>query len=196
MLIGQTEYKEILHINLLDNVRRKLINKLNVFAFFAVIVCSVVGVALNYFLRMRGESGGVYILFILAGVPLCLLYIYLHEVMHFLAVLISTGKKPEIKFGKLVASCGSPTISYGKAKYFFVASFPLIFFCATLIPLCVLLPPEFFPLPFIPLCYNIFGSFGDIYMIMRALSVRGICRIIDSGTDIYIYLPETAKSEN
>ena len=196
MLIGQTEYKEILHINLLDSIRRKMIIKMNVFAFIAVMASSVIGVILNYFLRMPGEAGGRYCIYILAGVPLCVLYIYLHEVMHFLAVLISTGKKPEIKFGKFVASCGSPTISYGKAKYFFVASFPLLFFCALLIPLCVLLPPEYFPLPFIPLSYNIFGSIGDMYMIKRALSVRGKCRIIDSGTDMYIYLPEARQQQN
>ena len=191
----QTEYKETLHIDILDASKRKIVSKMNAVAFIAIIVCSVIGVILNYALRMPGQSGGMYFVYILIGVPLCVLYIYLHEVMHVAAALIATGKKPDIKFGKLVASCGSPFITYGKAGYFFVASFPLLFFCAALVPLCALLPPVFFPLPFIPLCYNVFGSMGDAYMIRRALSVKGKCLIVDSWTDVHVYLPNAAQSK-
>ncbi len=185
-----TEYKQAAHIDLLDKDKKKMISKMNIAALICIMAFSVLGVILNYFLRMRGQDGGMYFIYILIGVPLCVLYIYLHEVMHMIAVLMLTGKKPDIKFGKLVASCGSPFITYGKAGYFFVASFPLIFFCAVLIPLCVLLPPTYFPLPFIPLCYNIFGSAGDVYMIKRALSVKGKCIIVDSGTAVHMYLPD------
>ena len=185
-----TEYKEVAHVDLLDKDKRKMIGKMNIIAFISIFACSAIGVALNYFLRMPGQRGGMYFLYILIGAPLCVLYIYLHEVMHVVAVLIATRQRPDIKFAKLVASCGSPFIVFTKPKYFFVASFPLLFFCAVLIPLCVLLPTAFFPLPFIPLCYNIFGSMGDVYMIKRALSVRGKCIIVDSGTDVHMYLPE------
>ncbi len=185
-----TEYKEKTHIDLLDKDKRKMVSKMNTAALISIIALSVIGVILNYVLRMRGQNGGMYFVYILVGVPLCVLYIYLHEIMHTLAVLMLTGKKPNIKFGKLVASCGSPFITFNKAGYFFVASFPLIFFCSILIPLCILLPPTYFPLPFIPLCYNIFGSVGDLYMIKRALSVKGNCLIVDSGTAVHIYLPE------
>lgn len=191
MTIGNTEYEEILNINFLDKAKSKMLVKLNVFVLVAVLTCTVVGVILNYFLRMPGAAGGRYLIYMLAGAALCFIYIYLHEIMHFLAILLSTGKRAEIKFGKLVSSCGSSKINYGKAKYFFVASFPVVFFCALLIPLCVFLPPEYFPLPFIPLCYNIFGSLGDLYMIKCALKVRGKCRIVDTGTELHIYLPQS-----
>ncbi|MDE7164465.1 MAG: DUF3267 domain-containing protein [Clostridiales bacterium] len=187
------DYKAINRLDLSDP-KFKMLNKLNIFAFITILVSCVVGISLNYFLRMAGQPGGMYFIYILIGVVLCLIYPYFHEFAHAFAIVISRGKKPCIKFGKFAAYCGSPDIIFTKAQYFFAASFPFVFFCAVLIPLCVYLPAEYFVLPFMPLMYNVFGSVADYFMIYVVLSSpkRGI--VVDCGTDIVIYVPGNCEA--
>lgn len=181
-------YKSVIRLNMLDQ-KHRIIHKMNVFAVVAIFVCSVVAVILNYFLRMPKSPGGMYIIYMLCGFALCLIYIYLHEFTHALAVLVTKGRVPTVKFGKLAATCGAPDLVFTKAQYVFVAGFPFVFYCALLVPLCVLLPPLYFPLPFIPLSYNVFGSFGDIYMICRMMVTPKRSVIIDEGAEVCAYIP-------
>ena len=182
------EYKPVLKLDMLGN-KHKLINKLNTVAIIAILAVGAAGLVLFYCLTMWGESVGMYIVYALVGAALCVLYIYMHELTHAFAILLVKGRRPEIKFGKLVASCGSPSICFSKAQYVFVASFPFLFYCAALVPLCVLLPFVYFPMPFLPLCYNVFGSMGDMYMIRAMLRAPKHCMIIDSGTEVAAYIP-------
>lgn len=184
----QFVYKPVLKLDMLGN-KHKLINKLNSVALITIMIVGAIGVVLNYCLRMLGMPGGMYFVYALAGAVLCFVYIYLHELTHALAIVLIKGQKPNIKFGKLVASCGSPSICFSKVQYVFVASFPFVFYCVALIPLCVLLPAVYFSLPFLPLCYNVFGSMGDMYMIRTMLRAPGKCIIIDSGTEVAAYVP-------
>lgn len=179
------EYKIVSRVNVFDS--NGLVHKLTAFAFISVLVSSLIGIVLNYVFRARGEPGGMYIVYSLSGFAAVVLYMYFHEFAHALAIICVTGKAPTIRFGKLVASCGSPFITFSKAQYFFVASFPMVFFCALLIPLCVLLPPIFFPIPFMTLCYNIFGSAGDVYLLAKAVRIPRRCVIVDSGTEMCAY---------
>ena len=188
------EYRPVLRLDMLGN-KHRLINTLNSVAIITILIVGAAGVALNYFLRMLGMSGGMYFVYTLGGAALCVVYIYLHELSHAFAILIVKGQKPEIKFGKLVASCGSPTICFSKAQYVFVASFPFVFYCAALVPLCIFLPTVFFPLPFLPLCYNVFGSMGDMYMIRTMLRAPKRCIIIDSGTEVTAFIPIISQNQ-
>ncbi|MDE6200943.1 MAG: DUF3267 domain-containing protein [Clostridiales bacterium] len=182
------DYKAIQRLDLSDP-KFKMLNKLNIFALISITASCVVGIILNYCLRILGFPGGMYFVYILCGAALCLIYPYVHEFAHAFAIIISSFKKPYIKYGKFAAYCGSPNIIFTKAQYFFVASFPFVFYCALLIPLCVLLPAEFFVLPFMPLMYNVFGSVADFFMIRHVLSApkRGV--VVDCGTDVVVYLP-------
>lgn len=182
-------YRSVARFDLLDP-KQNIISKMNKFAVIAILFSCAVGAALNYLLRMLGERGGMYFVYILTGVVLCYVYIYLHEFTHALGILIVKREMPKVSFGKIAAMCGSPTIVFSKAQYVFVASLPLVFFCALLIPLCVLLPAEFFPLPFMPLCYNVFGSMGDVYMIYRTAKLPKGGAIIDGGAELCLYAPE------
>lgn len=184
------DYKAINRLDLSDP-KLKMLKKLSVFALITITASCVIGIVLNYCLRMMGQAGGMYMVYILCGVALCLIYPYVHEFAHAFAVIMCRGKKPYIKFGKFAAYCGSPDIIYNKAQYFFVASFPFFLFCAILIPLCVLLPADFFVLPFMPLTYNVFGSVADLFMIRLVLSCPKHSIVVDCGTDIVIYLPVT-----
>ncbi|MBD5131686.1 MAG: DUF3267 domain-containing protein [Clostridiales bacterium] len=186
------EYKAVSRLNMLDP-RLRLLHKLNTFAVIAIVLSCLIGAVLNYCLRMLGEAFGMYIVYILCGVVLCLIYPYVHEYAHAFAILITTGKAPKIRFEKLAAYCGSPDIMFNKAQYFFGASFPFIFYNAALIPLCVLLPPIYFPLPFMPLMYNVFGSVADFIMIIRVARSPFRSIIVDGGTDIVIYIPVDKK---
>ncbi len=175
------------------SAQNHFIHYMNKFALIAVLVFSAVGFVLNYTLRMLGEPGGPYLLYALASVPLCVFYIYIHEYIHAIAVLVIKRERPRIKFDKLIASCGSNTIVFNKAEYFFVASIPFLFFSSILIPLCVLLPPVYFPLPFAPLVYNLFGSAGDFYMIKRAMALPKGGAVIDKGAEVVFYVPFDQK---
>lgn len=185
------DYKAINRLDLSDP-KFKMLNKLNLFALISIVASCVVGIVLNYCLRMIGQAGGMYFVYILCGVVLCFIYPYVHEFAHAFAIIISRGKKPYIKFGKFAAYCGSPDIIFNKGQYFFVAAFPFFSYCAVLIPLCVLLPAEFFVLPFMPLMYNVFGSVADLFMIRLVLSSPKHAVVVDCGTDIVVYVP--AKS--
>lgn len=171
------------------SAQNHFIHYMNKFALVAVLVFSAVGMILNYALRMPGEPGGMYLLYALACVPLCVAYIYIHEYLHALAVIIIKRERARVKFDKLIASCGSNTIVFNKAEYLFVATFPFVFFCAVLIPLCIFLDPVFFAMPFAPLVYNVFGSAGDFYMIKRAMSLPKGGVVIDKGSEIVLYIP-------
>ncbi len=169
--------------------KHNVVKKMNSFAIIAILVCCAIGDLLNYCLRMLGKPGGMYFLWILAGCVLCFCYIYLHELTHALAILMVKRELPTIRIEKFVASCGSPTMVFSKTEYFFVAVAPFAFYCLLLIPLCVVLPPSFFPLPFMPLMYNIFGSMGDLYMINRVMKLPKKAVVIDSGTEMNMYVP-------
>lgn len=182
------DYKAINRLDLSDP-KFKMLNKLNLFALVTILVSCILGISLNYFLRMSGQPGGMYFIYILCGVALCLIYPYVHEFAHAFAIVISRGKKPYIKFGKFAAYCGSPDIIFTKAQYFFVAAFPFVFYCLVLIPLCVFLPAQYFVLPFMPLMYNVFGSVADYFMIRVVLRSPKHGIVVDCGTDIVIYVP-------
>ncbi|MCM1367331.1 MAG: DUF3267 domain-containing protein [Roseburia sp.] len=182
------DYKSAIKLNMLDQ-KRRIIHKMNEFAIIAILVCGAVGVLLNYILRMLKSPGGMYLIYTLCGCALCFLYIYMHEFTHALAVFAVKGRFPHVKFEKLAATCGARDIAFTKAQYVFVASCPLVLYCAALIPLCVLLPPLYFPIPFLPLCYNVFGSLGDLYMIKRMLAAPKGSIIIDEGAEVGAYMP-------
>lgn len=187
------DYKVASRLNVTDPSSR-LLYKLNAIAFVGVMVGCIAGVAINYFTRMRGEPGGMYLLYILCGVAACLVYPYLHEWAHALATLSVKGKAPRVKFGKLAAYCGSPDILYTKGQYFYAAVFPFVFFCAALVPLCVFLPPVYFPIPFMPLTYNVFGSVADAFMIRCVMRSPRYSIIVDTGTEVVTYIPVRAAS--
>ena len=186
-------YKSVAHLDMIT-VKNGLIGKLNTFAVIAIIVGNALAMLLNYVFRMRGTPGGMYFVYGLCGAALCVLYIFLHELTHAVAIMLVKCTVPEIRFGKLVASCGAPMTAFSKAQYFFVASFPFVLYCAVLIPLCVLLPAIYFPIPFMPLCYNVFGSLGDMYMIRRMMMTPRRSVVIDKGTEVAAYMP--ASTEN
>lgn len=186
------DYKAINRLDM-SNPKFKTLNKLNVFALISITVSCVVGIILNYCLRMLGQAGGMYFIYILCGAVLCFIYPYVHEFAHAFAILISRFKRPYVKFGKFAAYCGSPDIIFTKGQYFFVASFPFFFYCALLIPLCVFLPAEFFVLLFMPLMYNVFGSIADLFMIRLVLSSPKRSVVVDCGTDIVVYIPVKAN---
>lgn len=188
------DYKAINRLDLSDP-KFKMLNKLNIFALITISVSCVVGIALNYFLRMSGQPGGVYFIYIMIGAVLCIIYPYVHELAHAFAIIICRGKKPYIKFGKFAAYCGSPDIIFTKAQYFFVASFPFFFYGAILIPLCIFVPAEFFVLPFMPLMYNVFGSVADYFMIRVVLGSPKHSIVVDCGTDVVIYIPNDNNSK-
>ncbi len=182
-------YKPAVKLDMLGN-KHKLIDRLNAFAVISIMVCCVAGAILNYCLRMPKSPGGIYFVTIFGGFWLCVAYIYLHELTHAFAIITVTGEKPEIKFGKFAASCGAPIISFTKKQYLYVASFPFVFYCLLLVPLCILLPPLYFPLTFMPLCYNVFGSMGDMYMIRKMIASPKNSVIVDNGTDVCAYMPD------
>lgn len=188
--IDLDNYDLISRLDLISD-KRKLIDALNKAALLSVMGGSAIGIVLNYCLRMLGAPGGMYFVYSFCGFLLCVLYVYLHELTHALGIVLTTARRPKIRFGKFVASCGSDDIIFTKGKYFFAASLPLIFYCALLIPLCILLPPLYFPLPFMPLCYNVFGSMGDMYMIHLVMSAPKRCAVIDKGAELCIYMPKT-----
>lgn len=182
------EYNAITRMDMLDP-KLKLLNKLNAFAFIAILISCAVGLALNYGLRMQGVPGGMYMIYIVCGFVLCLIYPYVHECAHALAIIVVKRKVPYIRFGKLAAFCGSPDIIFNKPQYYIVVSFPFLFYCALLIPLCILLPPVFFPLPYMPLTYNVFGSVADAFMFGKAFSTPRRTVIVDGGTEVVMYAP-------
>lgn len=190
MKINIENYKEIRKIDMVDP-RLGLARNLNKIALPGILVSVVIGLILNYCLRMLGEPGGFYAVYAIAGFILCLIYIYLHELTHAICIVLIKHKKPTIKFGLLVASCGVENVYFTKLQYFIVASMPLILFCVALVPLCILLPPIYFPLPFMPLCYNVFGSLGDVYMVRAALATPKNSVIADSGTVLTFFAPKT-----
>ncbi len=182
------EYKAVNRLDLSDP-KFKMLHKLNAFAFISIVITSAVGITVNYCLRMLGEPGGLYFIYVLCGVVNCLIYPYVHEFAHAFAVIICRGKIPTVKFGKLAAYCGSPDIIFNKSQYFFVVSFPFVFYCALFIPLCILIPAEFFPMVFMPLMYNVFCSVADAFMINKATKTPKGGIIVDCGTDVIIYAP-------
>lgn len=186
--IDLENYKLISQMDLISS-KRKLIDALNVAALLSVIGSCAIGLVLNYCLRMLGAPGGMYFVYSFCGFVLCVVYIYLHELTHAAGIVLTTARKPKIKFGKFVASCGSDDIVFSKSKYFFVASLPLVLYCILLIPACVFLSPLYFPLVFMPLCYNVFGSMGDVYMIHQVVSSPRRSVVIDKGTELCIYVP-------
>lgn len=185
------DYKATNRLDLADP-KFKMLHKLNAFALISILASGAVGLVLNYCLRMMGQSGGMYFVYALCGAVLCFIYPYVHEFAHAFAIVLGGGKKPYIKFGKFAAYCGSPDIIFSKSRYLFVVSFPFIFYCALLIPLCVFVSAEFFPLPFLPLMYNIFGSVADAFMARVVICSPKHAVVVDCGTDVVIYLPDEA----
>ncbi len=180
-------YKPVLKFDMLDP-HNNMVDRLNKIALVAIFVGCIAATILNYCLRMLGEPGGLYLVYIICGVVGCFVYIYIHELTHALGIILIKRKTPKVKFGKLAAWCGSDEIVFTKAQYFFVASLPFFLYLLILTPLCILLPPMYFPVVFMPLCYNVFGSMGDLYMIYRTMKTPRRSLVIDSGTSVEIYI--------
>lgn len=186
------DYKLVVRYDMLGP-HQKILQKLNAVATVSVLICCAVGSTLNYCLRMYGQAGGMYFVYILCGSGLCLVYPYVHELAHAFAVIAVKGKAPSVKFGKLAACCGSPFIIFSKPQYFFAAAFPFLFFGVAAIPVCIFLPAMFFPIAFMPAVYNLFCSMGDFYMINKAAKAPRGCAIIDGGTEISVFIPTFDK---
>ncbi|MDE7107939.1 MAG: hypothetical protein K2O39_06405, partial [Clostridiales bacterium] len=60
------DYKAIKRLDMSDP-KFKMLNKLNIFALISVSVSCVVGIVVNYCLRMLGQAGGMYFVYILCG---------------------------------------------------------------------------------------------------------------------------------
>lgn len=120
-------------------------------------------------------------------------YLFLHELVHGVAMKICGTKKVSYGFKGVYAYAGSADY-YSKGSYIFIALAPVVLWGLVLLALSIFLPQSWFWVVYLIQLVNLSGAAGDFVVTVRFMSLPQDVLIRDEGVAMHVYsLAEKAK---
>lgn len=120
-------------------------------------------------------------------------YLFLHELVHGVAMKICGTKKVSYSFKGVYAYAGSADY-YSKGSYIFIALAPVALWGLVLLALSIFLPQSWFWVVYLIQLVNLSGAAGDFVVTVRFMSLPKDVLIRDEGVAMHVYsLTEKAK---
>ena len=125
----------------------------------------------------------LYLVLLLLGI---VAYMVFHELIHGVTMQIFSGGKPSYGFNGAAAYAGSAAY-FTKRQYAVIALLPLVLLGILLAALNALLYPSLFWFVFLLQTVNVFGSAGDLYVVLRIAAMPYDTLVLDTGTCMRFY---------
>ncbi|MBQ9942321.1 MAG: DUF3267 domain-containing protein [Christensenellaceae bacterium] len=170
----------------------KLALKLNIWALIACVPLFAIGWLIQspiewFFDIMACGCLLPYALVLLLG---SVAYIFLHELVHGIAIRHFCGQKANYGFTGIFAYAGHKTACFTRRAYVIIALAPVVLWGAVLLALNLLLPLSWFwPIYFIQIS-NLTGAVGDFYVCHLLRRIKGDLLVNDDGLSMRFYTKE------
>lgn len=115
-----------------------------------------------------------------------IIYIVLHELVHGITMKVCGTKKVKYGFTGLYAFAGSDDF-YDKSSYITIALAPVVVFGIILAIAQMLLPAEYFWIPWVTQVANISGAVGDAYVTSKFSKMPKDILVSDCGVGMTVY---------
>ena len=180
------DYGEIYSLNLQKDKRTAIIVNLLAFA-----IAAVMAVSMNFFVPVTSffdMSGGIvrYFLRLAALIVLMVLYMFLHELVHGIAMKLCGTKRVKYGFTGLYAFAGSEDY-YDKKSYIFIALAPIVLWGTVLAAVNFFVPTEWFWIVYMIHLINISGAAGDLFAAVKFSRMPKNILIQDSGVSMRVF---------
>lgn len=180
------DYGEIYSLNLQKDKRTAIIVNLLAFA-----IAAVMAVSMNFFVPVTSffdMSGGIvrYFLRLAALIVLMVLYMFLHELVHGIAMKLCGTKRVKYGFTGLYAFAGSEDY-YDKKSYIFIALAPIVLWGTVLAAVNFFVPTEWFWIVYMIQLINISGAAGDLFAAVKFSRMPKNILIQDSGVSMRVF---------
>ncbi len=168
-----------------DKKKMLLVNAL------AVLIAIVMAVPMHFCIPVstvfNAESGRITLL-VKALLLLVMLfsYMFLHELVHGVAMKVCGTQKVNYGFTGIYAYAGS-TDYYDKGAYILIALAPIVTFFILLSIVNLVVPLSWFWVIYIVQIVNISGAAGDIYVTCKFLRMPKDILIKDAGVSMLVY---------
>jgi len=180
-------YKEIFSVDLQKN--KKLMLAVNV---LGVVIALVFGIPAHFLAVPIGElfdlsrGLGPYALRFAALLVGMVVYIFLHEAVHGVAMKLCGTKRVKYGFTGMYAFAGSEDY-YPKIPYLCIALAPVVLWGVVLAVLAPLVPPAWFWVVYTIQLINLSGAAGDLYVTAKFSRLPGDILVRDSGVSMTVY---------
>lgn len=180
------DYGEIYSLNLQKDKRTAIIVNL-----LALAIAAVMAVSMNFFVPVTSffdMSGGIvrYFLRLAALIVLMVLYMFLHELVHGIAMKLCGTKRVKYGFTGLYAFAGSEDY-YDKKSYIFIALAPIVLWGTVLAAVNFFVPTEWFWIVYMIQLINISGAAGDLFAAVKFSRMPKNILIQDSGVSMRVF---------
>ena len=180
------DYGEIYSLNLQKDKRAAIIVNL-----LALAIAAVMAVSMNFFVPVTSVfdmSGGIvrYFLRLAALIVLMVLYMFLHELVHGIAMKLCGTKRVKYGFTGLYAFAGSEDY-YDKKSYIFIALAPIVLWGTVLAAVNFFVPTEWFWIVYMIQLINISGAAGDLFAAVKFSRMPKNILIQDSGVSMRVF---------
>ena len=180
------DYGEIYSLNLQKDKRTAIIVNL-----LALAIAAVMAVSMNFFVPVTSVfdmSGGIvrYFLRLAALIVLMVLYMFLHELVHGIAMKLCGTKRVKYGFTGLYAFAGSEDY-YDKKSYIFIALAPIGLWGTVLAAVNFFVPTEWFWIVYMIQLINISGAAGDLFAAVKFSRMPKDILIQDSGVSMRVF---------
>ena len=180
------DYGEIYSLNLQKDKRTAIIVNL-----LALAIAAVMAVSMNFFVPVTSVfdmSGGIvrYFLRLAALIVLMVLYMFLHELVHGIAMKLCGTKRVKYGFTGLYAFAGSEDY-YDKKSYIFIALAPIVLWGTVLAAVNFFVPTEWFWIVYMIQLINISGAAGDLFAAVKFSRMPKNILIQDSGVSMRVF---------
>lgn len=180
------DYGEIYSLNLQKDKRTAIIVNL-----LALAIAAVMAISMNFFVPVTSVfdmSGGIvrYFLRLAALIVLMVLYMFLHELVHGIAMKLCGTKRVKYGFTGLYAFAGSEDY-YDKKSYIFIALAPIVLWGTVLAAVNFFVPTEWFWIVYMIQLINISGAAGDLFAAVKFSRMPKNILIQDSGVSMRVF---------
>ncbi len=179
-------YSELISIDLQKNTKLKLLVNL-----IAIILAIIMVVPMNFYISIKtvfvAQNGlghlalklGVLVISIIA-------YMFLHELVHGVAMKICGTEKIKYGFTGLYAFAGSEDY-YDKAGYIFIALVPVVLWGIALAVINFFVPNGWFWIVYVIQIVNVSGASGDFYVTFKFIRLPKDIWVKDLGVSMTVY---------
>ncbi len=193
-------YKQVFHLSATNVKVGVIFNCIALVIMLLVITVFSLPILLNEALLERIEIAS-FIVPLYVSLPLILIYMVLHELVHGIAYKCQTGEKLKFGISWSCAFCGVPQIYVYRRTALIALVAPLVVFTAILLPLtiamyyCSFLLYVAFAVVF---ALHLGGCAGDIYITFLLLFKYRDNKMLmrDTGPEQFIYLHSDEEKEN
>lgn len=182
-------YKEILSINLQKD--KKLALLINLISLAVMVLMAVIMHFHIPITEMYDFSDGIFIYWLrIASIVFgMVIYMFLHEAVHGIAMKICGTKKVKYGFTGMYAFAGSDDY-YDKKSYIVIALAPIVVWGIILGIINCLVPESWFWVIYFIQIFNISGAAGDLYVTAKFSKLPKDILVHDCGVGMTVYSAE------